>query len=196
MNSATPEITFEARANLPTAYGGFEVHVFNHNGQEHLALVHGDIGGVDTVLTRVHSECLTGDALSSLRCDCGPQLELAMQMICERKAGLLIYLRQEGRGIGLVEKIKAYALQDQGEDTVSANIKLGHPPDSRRYDMLKAVFRHFGVGQVDLLTNNPEKIAAVQAAGVTIVNRLPIKAGRNRHNQDYLQTKSDKFKHL
>ena len=120
-----------------------------------------------------------------MRCDCGPQLGLAMQMICERKAGLLIYLRQEGRGIGLVEKIKAYKLQDQGEDTFTANLKLGHLPDCRSYDMLKAVFEYFDIGKVDLLTNNPDKIAAVQAAGVEIANRLPIKTGHNPHVSEF-----------
>lgn len=196
MSQDNAKTIFEAHADLPTVYGDFKIHVFTHNGKEHLALVLGDIHANTPVLTRVHSECLTGDGLFSLRCDCGPQLAFAMDMMRERKAGLLIYLRQEGRGIGLVEKIKAYALQDQGEDTFTANIKLGHPADNRNYDMLKNVFAHFGITKIDLLTNNPEKIAAIKAAGIEIKNRLPIKAGHNPHNHAYLQTKTDKFNHL
>jgi len=195
MTRLNNQVSFEAHANLPTNYGNFKIHVFTHKGQEHLALVLGEICANKTVLTRVHSECLTGDSLFSLRCDCGPQLEFAMGMMCEQKSGLLIYLRQEGRGIGLVEKIKAYALQDQGEDTFTANIKLGHPADNRHYDMLKGVFSYFNVAQIDLLTNNPEKISAIEAAGIQINKRIPIKAGHNAHNHVYLQTKIDKFRH-
>lgn len=195
MNDQNSNVIFEAQADLPTTYGDFKIHVFTHEDQEHLALVYGDIGSGDAVLTRVHSECLTGDGLFSLRCDCGPQLAFALEMIRERKSGLLIYLRQEGRGIGLVEKIKAYALQDQGEDTFTANIKLGHPADNRQYGMLKAVFDHFNVQKIDLLTNNPDKMAAITRSGIEIRDRIPIKAGHNPHNRSYLQTKQDKFKH-
>ncbi|MEE9271988.1 MAG: GTP cyclohydrolase II [Robiginitomaculum sp.] len=196
MTNLSNHVSFEAHADLPTSYGDFKIHVCTHKGQEHLVLVLGNIGMNKTVLTRVHSECLTGDGLFSLRCDCGPQLAFAMDKMRERKSGLLIYLRQEGRGIGLVEKIKAYALQDKGEDTVTANIKLGHKADNRHYDMLKDIFAYFNVTQIDLLTNNPEKISAIKAAGVQIKNRIPIKAGHNAHNHVYLQTKIDKFKHL
>lgn len=189
-------VEFQASAKLPTEFGEFHMHVFMHKGQEHLALTIGDIENAEVVLTRVHSECLTGDGLFSLRCDCGPQLKYAMQQMSIAPAGLLIYLRQEGRGIGLLEKVKAYQLQDQGEDTYSANLKLGHPPDNRSYDMLKAVFEYFNINQIDLFTNNPDKISAIKKAGVTIRKRLPIKAGRNPHNKKYLQTKVDKFRHL
>lgn len=189
-------IEFITEANLPTEHGDFKVLAFMHEGQEHLALIQGDIGNGETVLSRVHSECLTGDGLFSLRCDCGPQLAFAMKEISARKRGLLIYLRQEGRGIGLVEKIKAYNLQDGGDDTYTANLKLGHPADNRSYDMLGDVFKHFGVSDIDLMTNNPDKIAAIENAGINISNRIPIQAGHNPHNLAYLKTKKDKFNHL
>jgi len=189
-------IEFVAQAKLPTEFGEFDVHAFMHNGQEHLALTMGTFNDGDNVLSRVHSECLTGDSLFSLRCDCGPQLAFALQEIEQKGQGLLIYLRQEGRGIGLVEKIKAYHLQDEGDDTYDANVKLGHPADNRSYSMLGDVYKHFGISQIDLMTNNPEKIAAIENAGIKIVNRIPIEAGHNPHNRDYLQTKKDKFKHL
>lgn len=189
-------VEFIAKAKLPTKYVDFDMHVLLHKGQEHLVLTKGEFNKDDIVLTRIHSECLTGDGLFSLRCDCGPQLEFAMQQIAQAEKGMIIYLRQEGRGIGLIEKVKAYQLQDQGEDTYTANIKLGHPADNRSYDMLDEVFQHFGIKQVDLMTNNPEKIAAIEKAGVQINQRITIKPGQNPHNQAYLQTKSDKFKHL
>ncbi len=187
---------FIAKAKLPSKYVDFMVHVFVHNKQEHLVLTRGEFKADDVVLTRVHSECLTGDGLFSLRCDCGSQLEFAMQEIAKRQKGMIIYLRQEGRGIGLLEKIKAYQLQDQGIDTYDANIQLGHPADNRNYDMLADVFRHFGIKQIDLMTNNPDKIAAIEKAGVVIKQRIALKVGHNKHNKCYLQTKSNKFNHL
>lgn len=189
-------LEFITEASLPTKYGTYKVHVFEQAGQEHLALVMGSWDYEDAVLTRVHSECLTGDGLFSLRCDCGPQLAQAMQAIEETGQGILIYLRQEGRGIGLTEKIKAYNLQDQGFDTFDANVKLGHAPDGRDYTMLKDVFNHFGIRQVRLMTNNPDKIKALEDQGIKVLERLPIQAGHNDHNQHYIQTKKDKFKHL
>jgi GTP cyclohydrolase II len=189
-------IEFITKAKLPTKYVDFTIHVFVHNGQEHLALTKGKFSTDDVVLTRVHSECLTGDGLFSLRCDCGPQLEFAMQEIAKKDKGMIIYLRQEGRGIGLLEKIKAYELQDKGVDTYDANIQLGHPADNRNYDMLGDVFKNFNVSNIDLMTNNPDKILAIEKAGITINQRIAIKPGHNIHNQDYLQTKTDKFKHL
>ena len=189
-------LSFIANADLPTEFGTFQVHVFEHKGQEHLALVMGDWHNDDVVLTRVHSECLTGDGLFSLRCDCGPQLAHAMQAIQKAGQGLLIYLRQEGRGIGLTEKIKAYQLQDQGMDTFDANIKLGHAADNRDYDMLKDVFAHFGIKQVDLMTNNPDKIAALESQGVKVHKRIALHVGQNPHNKDYIDTKKIRFKHL
>lgn len=188
--------TFISSAKLPTKYADFTVHVFMHNNQEHLALTKGEFKPGDAVLTRIHSECLTGDGLFSLRCDCGPQLEFAMQEIGKQEKGLLIYLRQEGRGIGLVEKIKAYQLQDQGADTYEANIKLGHAADNRNYEMLGDLFSHFNIDTIDLLTNNPDKISAVEKTGVAIHQRIPLTLGKNKHNHDYLQTKKDKFNHL
>ena len=188
-------VEFHSVAKLPTEFGEFDIHVFTHHDQEHLALTIGDFTTNTPIMTRVHSECLTGDGLFSLRCDCGPQLKFAMQRISEAPAGLLIYLRQEGRGIGLLEKIKAYNLQDQGEDTFEANVKLGHDADGRNYEMLKAVFDHFKISQIDLLTNNPEKVKAIDSTGVKIINRQAIKVGLNPHNKDYIQTKIDKFSH-
>ncbi len=189
-------IEFVAQAKLPSKYVDFDVHVFMHDTQEHLVLVKGDITASDVVLTRIHSECLTGDGLFSLRCDCGPQLEFAMQEIAKQDNGMIIYLRQEGRGIGLVEKIKAYQLQDQGSDTYDANIQLGHAADNRSYEMLGDVFKYFNIKTIDLMTNNPEKIAAIEQAGVSIRKRIPVNAGHNMHNKEYLKTKKDKFKHL
>lgn len=189
-------IEFIAKAKLPTKYAAFTVHVFLHNKQEHLVLTKGEFNKDDVVLTRVHSECLTGDGLFSLRCDCGPQLEFAMQEIGKQDKGMIIYLRQEGRGIGLLEKIKAYELQDQGADTFDANIQLGHAADNRNYDMLGDVFGNFGIKNIDLMTNNPDKIAAIEKAGIVINQRIAVKVGQNLHNKAYLQTKTDKFKHL
>ncbi|MBL4773737.1 MAG: GTP cyclohydrolase II [Alcanivoracaceae bacterium] len=189
-------VTFIAKARLPTKYVDFDVHVFMHNEQEHLVLTKGEFNNEDVVLTRVHSECLTGDSLFSLRCDCGPQLEFAMQEMAKQDKALLIYLRQEGRGIGLAEKIKAYQLQDTGVDTYDANLKLGHLADNRDYAMLADVFKYFCIQNIDLMTNNPDKISAIEQAGIHINKRIPIKAGHNLHNQHYLQTKIDKFNHL
>lgn len=189
-------IDFITKAHLPTKYVDFEVHVFMHNNQEHLVLTKGAFEEGDIVLTRVHSECLTGDGLFSLRCDCGPQLEFAMKEISQQEKGMIIYLRQEGRGIGLVEKIKAYQLQDQGVDTFDANIQLGHPADNRNYTMLEDVFKYFAIKNIDLMTNNPDKVSAITDAGVNINNRIAIKIEHNKHNKDYLQTKIDKFEHF
>lgn len=194
----TAQITTEfiTKAKLPTAFGEFTIHVFEHLGEEHLVLSQGEFKANDDVLTRVHSECLTGDGLFSLRCDCGPQLAFAMEQISKAGQGIIIYLRQEGRGIGLTEKIKAYQLQDQGFDTFDANVHLGHLPDSRSYDMLAAVFQHLGVAKVKLMTNNPDKITAIESQGVKVVDRIAIQVGHNLHNQSYLKTKKDKFLHL
>jgi len=189
-------IEFISKAKLPTKYVDFTIHVFMHNKQEHLVLTKGEFKNNDVVLTRVHSECLTGDGFFSLRCDCGPQLEFAMQEIGKSEKGMIVYLRQEGRGIGLLEKIKAYQLQDQGIDTFDANIKLGHPADNRSYSMLEGVFKHFNIKSIDLMTNNPDKIKAIEQAGIKINQRIAVKVGHNKFNKDYIQTKTDKFKHL
>lgn len=155
----------------------------------------GDPGTDEPVLARVHSECLTGDALFSQRCDCGAQLEAALQAIAEEGRGILLYLRQEGRGIGLVNKIRAYSLQDDGADTVEANVRLGFPPDMRRYDICAPMLAYFGVTQLRLMTNNPRKVDALRDNGIEVVARVPIQVNRNPYNDGYLQTKANKLGH-
>ena len=184
-------------ARLPTRWGEFRIHGFEaDNGGEHVALVMGDPAGSDAPLVRVHSECLTGDALFSQRCDCGPQLEAAMRRIGEAGEGIIIYLRQEGRGIGLLNKIRAYGVQDrEGADTVEANEALGFAPDARDYGVAAGMLGSLGVERVRLMTNNPQKVAGLESAGVSVVERLPILAGRNPHNHAYLETKAAKFGH-
>jgi GTP cyclohydrolase II len=156
----------------------------------------GDIANGEPVLARIHSECLTGDVLHSLRCDCGAQLNAAMQAIANEGRGLLLYLRQEGRGIGLVNKIRAYHLQDQGADTVEANQQLGFDADLRQYDMLKTMLNHLQVSQLRLMTNNPRKLKALESADIQVVERLPLQVGENPHNRQYLATKAGKLGHL
>jgi GTP cyclohydrolase II len=165
-------------------------------GKEHIVLGMGDLSSPEPVLCRLHSECLTGDALFSMRCDCGPQLHFAMKKISEQGRGMILYLRQEGRGIGLLNKVRAYSLQDQGADTVEANEQLGFAADGRDYDLCKPIFEHFGVSQVRLMTNNPLKVDALSELGVEVVERVPIEAGHNLHNEDYLEVKSRKMGHL
>ena len=187
-----------ASAKLPTHYGEFGIHVFvdAESGKEHLALVYGRLDPETAVLCRVHSECLTGDALFSLRCDCGSQLSEAMRRIAEHGSGAIFYLRQEGRNIGLGNKIRAYHLQDQGADTVEANLELGFEPDARDYGMCRAMFAHFGIRKVRLMTNNPLKVTALTDQGIDVAERLPLLTGENTHNQSYLATKRDKLGHL
>ncbi len=164
--------------------------------KEHVALSMGSFINGEPVLTRIHSECLTGDALHSLRCDCGAQLDAAMQAIAAEGRGSLIYLRQEGRGIGLVNKIKAYHLQDQGADTVEANEQLGFGADMRDYGMLKTMLSHLGITRVRLMTNNPRKLSALEQLGIEITERIALKSGQNPHNAQYLATKADKLGHM
>ena len=166
------------------------------SGKEHVALTMGDLQGQSNVLSRMHSECLTGDALFSMRCDCGFQLNEAMQRIAAKGQGVLLYLRQEGRGIGLLNKIKAYNLQDQGADTVEANVKLGFHADERTYGMAKAMLDHLGVQSVCLMTNNPKKVKALTDLGMEVSGRDPIQVGKNTHNHDYLATKAAKMDHM
>tara|TARA_A100000171_G_scaffold51590_1_gene66380 strand:- start:2828 stop:3418 length:591 start_codon:yes stop_codon:yes gene_type:complete len=191
-------IKFIATAKLPSAWGEFSIHGFEDlvTGKEHVVLSMGDLSADEPVLARVHSECLTGDALFSLRCDCGPQLQYAMQKIAEEGRGMILYLRQEGRGIGLLNKIRAYSLQDQGADTVEANVKLGFEPDGREYDICKPMLEHFGVQSLRLMTNNPRKVDALQSLGINVVERLPIETGQNSHNESYLAVKMSKLGHL
>lgn len=191
-------VSFVESSKLPTPMGMFEMHGFveNDTQKEHVALTMGDVSTDTPVLARIHSECLTGDALFSLRCDCGAQLQAAMHKISVEGRGVIFYLRQEGRGIGLLNKIKAYHLQDKGADTVEANEQLGFDADMRNYDMLKNMCEQLGVKQVKLLTNNPRKIKAFEHAGVTVVERMAHDPGRNTHNDAYLNTKKGKLGHL
>ncbi len=188
-----------ASANLPTPWGNFKVHAFKYKltGQEHVALTMGEWEEDEPVLVRVHSECLTGDVFKSLRCDCRPQLERALEMISKEGKGVLVYiLGHEGRGIGIANKIKAYALQDEGYDTVSANEKLGYPADLRDYGVGAQILLDLGVRKMKLITNNPRKIVALEGFGLKIVERVPLKVEPNPHNRIYLQTKRDKMGHL
>ena len=193
----TELIDVPADARLPTEHGDFRIRVFHEDttGLDHVALTLGDMIGPDPVLVRVHSECLTGDALGSLRCDCGPQLETALQRIHEVGWGCLVYLRQEGRGIGLHAKIQAYNLQDRGADTLDANLLLGHPADARDYRIAEKILVAVGVESVCLLTNNPDKVIQLQNLGVDVVERLPLVAGVSEDNREYLSTKVERMGH-
>lgn len=191
-------VTFVESSKLPTSMGMFEMHGFvdSHTDKEHVVLTLGDVSGVEPVLVRVHSECLTGDSLFSLRCDCGAQLQAAMHKIAIEGRGAIFYLRQEGRGIGLINKIRAYNLQDKGADTVEANEQLGFAADSRDYSILKPMFEHLGIAQVKLLTNNPRKLEALKECGIEVAERIAHETGRNSHNEDYLNTKKGKLGHM
>ena len=184
--------------DFPTRYGQFTLHLFESTceDQHHLALTMGDVRRGGPILVRVHSECLTGDALHSLRCDCGMQLEAAMKLIAAEKRGVILYMRQEGRGIGLPAKLRAYHLQDRGADTVEANLKLGFAPDLRDYGYGAQMLLALGVKQVRLLTNNPRKIVGLEGYGIAIVARVPLHILPNKHNRRYLSTKSKKMGHL
>ena len=183
---------------LPTDYGEFDLHLYRSrlDGQHHLALVHGDVSGKPKVLVRVHSECLTGDVFGSRRCDCGPQLHQAMRQIAEAGRGVIVYMRQEGRGIGLAPKIRAYKLQEQGYDTVEANKKLGYGMDLREYGLGAQILVDLGLKTIRLLTNNPRKIVGLEGYGLEIVEQVPIKVSPNPHNARYLKTKRRKMGHL
>ena len=196
-------MTGEARkvpseAFLPTRYGDFQIQVYREEatGLDHVALVLGDMSGPDAVLVRVHSECLTGDVFGSTRCDCGPQLDAALKAIVEKGWGVLLYLRQEGRGIGLHAKIQAYHLQDEGADTLDANLMLGLPADGRNYAVAVDMLENLGVTSVNLMTNNPEKVAQLQDLGIEVQDRSPLVVGVSEHNRGYLTTKVEKMGHL
>lgn len=182
---------------LPTQWGEFDLHgiVDPDTRQEHAAMSMGALATDEPVLIRVHSECLTGDTLYSLKCDCGPQLEAGLKAIAEAGRGVLLYLRQEGRGIGLVNKIRAYALQQAGADTVMANRMLGLPDDARDYTIAARMLQQLGVRQVRLLTNNPAKVEALRALGIDVVGRVPLHTPPNPHNRGYLETKAQRMGH-
>jgi 3,4-dihydroxy 2-butanone 4-phosphate synthase/GTP cyclohydrolase II len=184
-------------ARIPTAFGTFQLchYIDRRDCKEHLALVMGEVDNQEPLLVRIHSECFTGDVLGSQRCDCGEQLQEAMRLVAERGRGVILYLRQEGRGIGLEEKLKAYNLQDKGYDTVDANILLGHPPDKREYSAAALMLRDLGVGPIQLLTNNPAKIAGLQELGVYVVEQVPIYGTFNAENATYLTTKARRMHH-
>ena len=189
------EIPSEAR--LPTKYGDFNIRVFHESdtGLDHVALSMGDMTGPDPVLMRVHSECLTGDAFGSIRCDCGPQLDAAMRQISHKGWGVILYLRQEGRGIGLHAKIQAYHLQDKGADTLDANLMLGLPADARNYRIASTMLSALGVSDVCLLSNNPDKAKQLQEYGINVAQRVPLIVGVVKENRDYLKTKAERMGH-
>ena len=191
-------VTLVAKSKLPTPWGTFTLVGFQEagTGKDHAALVMGDVTGDEPVLGRIHSECLTGDALFSLRCDCGFQLQAAMENIAKAGRGVLLYVRQEGRGIGLLNKIRAYHLQDQGADTVEANERLGFGADQRDYAICQPMLEHLGISAIKLMTNNPRKVKALEHYGLRVASRVPLQAGQNPYNKKYLATKAGKLGHM
>ncbi|MDX5373508.1 MAG: GTP cyclohydrolase II [Pseudomonadaceae bacterium] len=191
-------VVFVAASQLPTPFAVFTMHGFldEATGKEHVALTLGDVADGRPVLGRLHSECLTGDALFSQRCDCGAQLEAALRAIAAEGRGVLLYLRQEGRGIGLLNKIRAYELQDGGADTVEANERLGFAADQRDYSICQPMLDHLGIREVQLMTNNPRKVKALEGFGVRVAERRPLEFGLNPHNRKYLATKAGKLGHM
>lgn len=191
-------VSFIASAELPTQWGQFTIHGFEDSatGKEHVALAVGELGPFKPILCRLHSECLNGDCLFSLRCNCGPQLQAAMQRIAEEGQGLIPYLRLEGRGIGLLNKIKAHGLQDSGADTLEANEQLGFAADGREYDICRPILEHPGSDTLRVMTNNPRKVKALQSIGMTIDEMVALHTGTNPHNKDYLAVKASKLGHI
>ncbi|MGF1752670.1 GTP cyclohydrolase II [Vibrio makurazakiensis] len=191
-------VDFVDCAKLPTQWGTFKMYGFveRATGKEHLALVYGDLEPLSAPLIRLHSECLTGDALFSARCDCGFQLSRAMENIVEAGGGVLFYLRQEGRGIGLINKIRAYHLQDNGADTVEANEQLGFAADMRDYSFCRGMLSYLDIDSVRLMTNNPRKVKALESSGINVIERVPLQEGNNPHNNHYLKTKASKLGHM
>ena len=187
-----------ACARVPTDEGEFQLCLYENNrdNKEHLALIMGDVRGQENVLVRVHSECFTGDVMGSRRCDCGPQLHRAMARVAEEGMGMVIYLRQEGRGIGLLSKLRAYNLQDAGFDTVDANLILGHQADERDYALAAHILQDWDVRSIRLMTNNPQKVESLQSEGIRVTARVPLQAGHTPDNADYLRTKVERMRHL
>jgi|SRR6266498_499349 GTP cyclohydrolase II len=198
MAIAQDPVTLIAQAALPTRHGEFEVGIFHVEGvqNEALAVMRGQLDAPSPPLVRLHSECLTGDVLGSLRCDCGEQLDASLALMAQEPHAVLLYLRQEGRGIGLANKIRAYALQDRGLDTVDANLALGLPVDRREYHSAAAILHHLGARRVRLLTNNPTKQQSLEEHGVEVVERVPLEMPPNEVNHDYLRTKAHRMGHL
>lgn len=192
-----PAIELKAQSNLPTEFGAVQLMVFHAAGSsdDHLALVVGEVSGHTEVLVRLHSECITGDLLGSLRCDCGEQFTQARRLIHETGRGVILYLRQEGRGIGLVDKLRAYELQDEGMDTVEANLAIGHQADARDYGVGAAILKHLGIRSVRLLTNNPDKIDQLERYGVSVAERVPLQPTPREENLRYLATKVEAMRH-
>jgi len=193
-----PEVNDLVQTRIPTGYGEFILHYYNNSvdDKEHIAFVKGSVTGKRNVPVRIHSECFTGDVLGSRRCDCGEQLDMALQLIARAGFGILLYLRQEGRGIGLLNKLKAYNLQDEGMDTVDANIHLGHLPDEREYSIAAAILNNLAVESINLITNNPKKIDALKKLGIQVNDRIPIETAYHNDNLDYLKTKAEKLSHI
>lgn len=185
----------KASASLPTKHGEFTIHIYKDHDKEHVALIKGEVRKQSKVNVRIHSECLTGDAFSSLRCDCNDQLNKSLKFLSQQKQALLIYLRQEGRGIGLFNKIKAYNLQEHGLDTVEANTHLGFAPDEREYNIAADILKDLGVSSVKLLTNNPQKVLGLEKHGITVNEQIPIRTEVTEHNRHYLHTKKEKMGH-
>lgn len=192
------QVENRVKTRVPTAHGEFILHYYSNNidDKEHLAFVKGDVSGKEAVPVRIHSECFTGDVLGSRRCDCGEQLDMALQIMNEAGSGVLIYLRQEGRGIGLLKKLQAYNLQDEGLDTVDANIHLGHLADERVYDLAALMLEDLQVKSIALITNNPEKIESLITLGIQVDKRIPIETDVHRDNVEYLKTKVEKMSHI
>jgi len=192
------EITFSNKAKLPTKYGDFNIISFKQEGDihEHCLLFKGDLTSKENVLTRIHSECLTGDVFSSKKCDCGQQLDKSMRAIAKKETGIILYLKQEGRGIGLFNKINAYALQDQGQDTIQANHSLGFETDLRDFTIAVKVYQYLKIKSIELLSNNPEKIEVWKNSGINITKIIPLVTETNKHNLGYLSVKKEKLNHL
>lgn len=195
--TAPVHVEYSTTCLLPTSWATFQLHAFFEaaTGKEHLALTLGDVADGQPVLARLHSECLTGDALFSQRCDCGPQLEAALKKIAKEGRGALLYLRQEGRGIGLLNKLHAYRLQDAGADTVEANQALGFAPDQRNYGIVQPMLQHLKIKAVRLMSNNPRKAAALEQFGIQVTEHIPLIIKKNPHNERYLLTKAAKLGH-
>ena len=191
-------LTRQALARIPTDVGEFNLCLYSNNldAKEHLALVMGDAHGKSDLLVRIHSECFTGDVLGSRRCDCGPQLRLAMELVAAVGQGMIVYLRQEGRGIGLQSKLRAYNLQDEGYDTVDANLLLGHQADERDYTAAALILTDWRVESIRLMTNNPDKIDNLRQLGVNVTARVPLQVGENDENAQYLKTKVERMRHI